>query len=150
MLQAKVEFLEQKLRKLEAEPGPSTLRPFHSRKSSKTTSTVTSQQSPMDIIGHIHFNDLSAISSTMSLEHAGLRNSIELFEPSGPPTLDAFVNPAFDFLQPLSTNGSPLFPRINLTDHSNMGSPEGTVRYLINTPSTSNNTSSSQQSHQAL
>ena len=150
MLQAKVELLEQKLRKLEAEPGPSMLRPFHSRKSSKTTSTVTSQQSPVDIIGHIHFDELSATSSTMSLEHAGLRNSIELFESSEPPTLDAFVIPAFHFLHPLSTNESPLLPRITLTDHSNMGSSEGTIRYSINTPSTSNNTSSSQQSNQVL
>lgn len=154
MLQEKVELLEKKLRKLEAEPGPSKLGPPHSRKSRKTTSTVTSQRSepPVDVIDQqFHFNGLPDLSSAMSLEDAGLRNFLELFEPSGSPALDAFVNPTIDFLQPLSTNGSPLLPAITPTDHLNMGSPEPTVRFSTKSPSESDKAvDSSQYSKQVL
>ena len=152
MLREKVELLEQKLRMLEAEPGPSTLQPSHSR-----ISTVTSQQSgetSVDVIGDIHYDDLSAIPSTMNLEleDAGSRNFFELFNPSGSLTpLGTFVNPKIDFLHPLSTKGSPLLPPVTLTEYSDMESSEGTLRYSINTPLNLDRTiDSSQNSKQIL
>ena len=154
MLQEKVELLEQKLRELEAGSEPSMLAPSRPRKTRKTTSTVTSQQFNGPLVGIIgkqmHFDDPSAIYPAMSFEDAGLVNFIELFEPSGSPTLDTSVDPTIKILQPLSTNGSPLLPTITQTDHSN-GSPGGSVRYSINTPSESDKTSDTcQHSKQVL